>query len=707
MFWFFKILPPLVLLVATLSLPAGAAPSEKRLALVVGNASYKSSRLATTVNDAALVADSLRAACFTVTGGRDLDEGLLRQAFRDFIDRLAKAGPDTVAVVYFAGYGLQLDGENYLLPVDANITEVSDVPRVAVRLSDQTRALAELRLKATFVILDAARKSPPFLSGLALAGGLGWVEPEPNMLIAFNAAPGTVSANDDSGCGQYARALAEMILEGGLPPAWLFDRVRLRVNEQTKGAQVPWDASSIETPLMLFDRGPGAPARADSTERTVGMRSQPMLSLGARDAYLVALTRDTFDAYTDFLADYWQEPTTRQIRALLAVRRENIIWRRSYQANVANAYWSYLEQYPRGPHVADAHRLLAKLGAAVAPAAGFVRIEYDVPPPLPDELQYIERPVIALDDPAFRFEPPPQPPVYFLEPAPDFLNLTPGAPVEAHALPPPKMVSLPPYIVLPAMVVPPPPLTYSGKAREMRARVVSSRENEAPTKKPDGQAVSSISAPDERGLEDRSSSPRSIVSPDPSIRSHSPATVTSSPGDQEEVTSHRPARLLAPSWAALDPAQEEMQPVTGAPALTASLIPFWATDYWEETDPDAKLPWPATNTKPPPAMDAAIASPPTGSPLRGRHTAMGSPRTTERLPSAVSPTTAGPAPQPVRNPPGSTTVVNQASPTSPPRPGASAPSTHLSHLPKRSPGVSPAKPQGSSCQVVNGKPFCL
>ena len=357
----------------------------------------------------------MQAAGFDVIGARDLDGDLLRQTFSDFVDSVRKAGPNAVAAVYFAGYALQLEGENYLVPTDADITQASDVPLRAVRLSEQTQALAALHLKATFIILDAARASPFVLSGQPPASGLAWVEPETNMLIAFNAAPGTVAPDDRDGYGPYAKALAEMIREGGLTPANLFDRVRLRVNELTKGAEVPWDASKIETQFMFLERGPGAPPRADSPAHAAWMRSQPMRSLGVQDAYMVALLRDTFDAYTDFLADYWHDPITKRVRAMLAARREAITWRRSYQANEPDAYWSYLKRYPHGPHTADARRLLTRLGAAIAPPSKFAMMEYDIPSPLPDELEYLERTVLVFNDPAFAFEQLPPSPVYFLE----------------------------------------------------------------------------------------------------------------------------------------------------------------------------------------------------------------------------------------------------------------------------------------------------
>ena len=117
----------------------------------------------------------------------------LRRAFRDFVEKATGSGPDTVAFVYVSGYGLQLEGENYFVPIDAKIARDSDVPAEALRISDYTRPLAALKLKASIVVLDAARANPFAKSGAPLAGGLALVEPEPGMLIAFNAAPGTVA----------------------------------------------------------------------------------------------------------------------------------------------------------------------------------------------------------------------------------------------------------------------------------------------------------------------------------------------------------------------------------------------------------------------------------------------------------------------------------------------------------------------------------
>src|SRR5262249_47307861 len=146
----------------------------------------------------------------------------------------------------------------------------------AIRMSDCIRPLGALKLKASIVVLDAARANPFAKSGPPLAGGLALVEPEPGVLIAFNAAPGTVAPEGQGPYGAYAQALAEMLREGGLPLAGVFDRARLRVNDVTKGAEVPWHASKVETSLVFFERAPDAPPPAVSNEQTAAIRARPI-----------------------------------------------------------------------------------------------------------------------------------------------------------------------------------------------------------------------------------------------------------------------------------------------------------------------------------------------------------------------------------------------------------------------------------------------
>ena len=277
------------------------------------------------------------------------------------------------------------------------------------------------------------------------------------MLIAFNAAPGTVAPAEQGPYGAYAQSLAEMIRTGGLPLPEVFNRVRLRVNEASKGAQVPWDSQKVDAAFTFFERGPDAPA-APPPDQVAAIRSKPVRDLGVQDAYAAVLERDTLPAYEDFLAAYPDDPMAKRVRAIAAARREAITWRRTFRADTPNAYWSYLQRYPRGPHAGDARRRLAILTASLEPPPSFDVIDYDVPPPPPEEFIYIDRPVLAFGDPEFDFVAPPPAPVYYLPPPPDdFVILEPPpAPIGLFILPQPIFVPIPIYVRAPRYVAPPP-----------------------------------------------------------------------------------------------------------------------------------------------------------------------------------------------------------------------------------------------------------
>ena len=374
---------------------AAAQQQEKRIALVVGDGAYAKSPLATAANDAGLIAQTLQAAGFDVVGARDLDGDTLRGSLRDFIQKAQASGPGTVAMVYLSGYGMQLAGENYFIPVDSPLSRDVDIPIEGLRIGDYLRQLASLPLKASIVVLDAARQQPFIEGGQPIASGLALVEPDPHMLIAFNAAPGTVAPNEQGPYGAYAQSLAEMIRTGGLPLPEVFNRVRLRVNDASKGAQVPWDAEKIDVPFAFFDRAPDAPAQAPP-DQAAAMRNRPMRDLGVQDAYAAALERDTLPAYEDFLAAYPGDPLARRVRAIVAARSEAITWLRTYRADTPPAYWSYLRRYPHGPHAFDARRRLAILSAALEPPPSFAMYDYDVQPPPPPDFVVLAPPIVAV-----------------------------------------------------------------------------------------------------------------------------------------------------------------------------------------------------------------------------------------------------------------------------------------------------------------------
>ncbi|RWB74507.1 MAG: peptidase C14 caspase catalytic subunit p20 [Mesorhizobium sp.] len=455
-----KVIGLLVVLIAfTVASATGVlAQQQKRLAFVIGNAAYPSDALVTSANDAGLIAQTLQAAGFDVVGARDVDQESLRGALRDFLAKVSAAGPDATVFVYLAGRGVQFEGENYFLPVDAQIANPADVPLQAMRLSDITKSLAGLPTKVNIVVLDAARPNALPKMSQPLASGLALVDPDPNMLIAFNAAPGTVAPEGKGPYGAYAQALAEMMRDGGLSLDEVFDRTRLRVNEVTQGAEIPWDVSKIDAPFVFFERAPDAPPPKVSEVEERTNRTRAIRDFNAHDAYLAALDRDTMRGYDDFIAAYPHDPMAKRVRAIIAARREAITWRETWLRDTPEAYWSYLERYPHGPHAWDARRRLEHFDAELEPPASFTVIVYDVPPPPEEEIVYVDRPVLYFDDPDFDFEPPPPVDVIFLPPPPpDFVVLPPPPPpVDVYVLPTPVFVPVPVWVRPPRDIVPPP-----------------------------------------------------------------------------------------------------------------------------------------------------------------------------------------------------------------------------------------------------------
>jgi uncharacterized caspase-like protein len=447
--------------------------AEQRFALVIGNDEYRAARLATSANDAGLLADALQSAGFTVTGARNLDQATLRESFREFIGQVSAAGPDAVALVYLAGIGLQFNGENYFVPVDADIQRDVDVPLQAIRISDFTQPLASLPGRVKIVILDAARQNPFAGGNQPLAGGLALVEPMRSMAIAFNAAPGTVAPDEQGPYGAYATSLTEMIAAGGLGLDDLFARLRLRVSDLTQGAEIPWYASQIDGPFFMTELAAGAPP-PPNVMPIADVRAKPIRDFpGVDDAYAAALDRDSIDGYEQFLAVYPNSPYSERIGGMLAVRREAIIWRRCVIADTPQAYWSYLRRYPNGPHVWDARRRLAMLAAAYDPPPDFAYYDFGVPPPPPYELGYVDQPVIIFAGP--RYAPPPPPPLFFLPLRPrEFAVLPPPPPPrERFFLPTPAGPAVPAFVRPPRGVEfhGPPPGAPGGAPGERQQRV--------------------------------------------------------------------------------------------------------------------------------------------------------------------------------------------------------------------------------------------
>lgn len=247
-----------VLLILATWLGTGAALAEKRVALVMGNSAYKNvARLANPANDAALVGGMFRKAGFdTVDIKLDLNVAEMRKALRDFGGKAREAD---VAVVYYAGHGIELDGTNYLIPTDATLETDSDVLDETLPL-DRALFAVEPARQLRLVILDACRDNPfaktmkRTIAARAIGRGLAKVEPNsPNTMIAFAAKAGSTASDGDAKNSPFATALVERLPMPGLDLRKAFGFVRDDVLKTTGYKQEPYVYGSLggdDVPLV-------------------------------------------------------------------------------------------------------------------------------------------------------------------------------------------------------------------------------------------------------------------------------------------------------------------------------------------------------------------------------------------------------------------------------------------------------------------------
>jgi uncharacterized caspase-like protein len=225
--------------------PRNVEITEQRIALVIGNGAYKSDPLDNPVNDARLMARALREAGFQVSLHENLSRNGMVQAARDFGNQL---NDRTIAVLYYAGHGVQLRDRNYLIPVDAQIQSEDEIPINGMDVSLFLNRMAHARSRINIVILDACRNNPFAGSGGPAARGLAQMDAPVGTLLAFATAPGKLAPDNvgPPGNSLYTSLLAKQLLTPGLPVELMFKRVRESVVKGTDALQVPWESSSLQ-----------------------------------------------------------------------------------------------------------------------------------------------------------------------------------------------------------------------------------------------------------------------------------------------------------------------------------------------------------------------------------------------------------------------------------------------------------------------------
>jgi uncharacterized caspase-like protein len=302
-----------------------AMAQDRRVALVIGNAAYKSvTTLQNPVNDSRAIAKSLRSLGFEVVERENVGREGFASAVREYGDKLRGA---SVGLFYFAGHGLQVKGRNYLVPVDADIAREDEVQYRSFDVNEVLDKMDSARTAVNIVVLDACRNNPFARSFKPAQTGLAQMDAPTGTLIAFATAPGSVAQDGDGSNGLYTGALLKHIAAPGVAVEQMFKRVRVDVVNASKNQQVPWESSSLNRDFAFASAAAAKPVAAT-------VAPNPAATVATE----LALDLAFWDAVKD--------------------------------SRSAADYRAYLEQYPGGRFAALA-RVRAAAGAAVpsAPSA--------------------------------------------------------------------------------------------------------------------------------------------------------------------------------------------------------------------------------------------------------------------------------------------------------------------------------------------------
>ena len=227
------------------------APLDVRVALIIGNAAYVNvPALSNSTNDAKSMANIMRKLGFKVFDVIDGDRASMAKAIEQMKTQLN--GQQAVAMLYYAGHGLQLDWHNYMVPVDAKLNSSKDVPNQTIDIESVIKTFKSSNTRMNIIVLDACRDNP--FADKASGKGLAQLDAPPGTYLAFATSPGNVAEDGDesSGNGLFTQFLIKELQK----PATIenvFKRVRLQVRQKSQGRQIPWDSSSLEDDFAFND----------------------------------------------------------------------------------------------------------------------------------------------------------------------------------------------------------------------------------------------------------------------------------------------------------------------------------------------------------------------------------------------------------------------------------------------------------------------
>ncbi|MDE5452239.1 caspase family protein [Bradyrhizobium sp. CSA112] len=402
---------------AALLLGTPSAFAENRLALVIGQSAYRSvPALPNPANDAKAVTQLLTDSGFEVSTASDLSQGQMREVVSEFAGKVAAKGADTVALVFYAGHGLQIDGENFLVPIDIDPKREADIPIQAVRLNDILNTLTSVPSKMRILMLDACRNNP--FPDLKTAGsGLALVDAKvgaPGTFLSFSTSPGAVAEDGSGSNSPYTNALLAAGKEQNIPIEETFKRVRLAVNKVTEGRQTPWDSSSLTEDFRFSGASIAGPKPAAAPKKTVAEWTRDLKGKPVEAANELIVADGTDEAYEAFAGLFPQTALGRLARDWLVRHRRMVAWNNAVLINTASGYRSFLARFPDSDLSATARKLEERLRnrpdftPPVVAGAGAVPQNVALAAPMcPCNVQPPQQPKIKVNVPVKRVEPEP------------------------------------------------------------------------------------------------------------------------------------------------------------------------------------------------------------------------------------------------------------------------------------------------------------
>jgi uncharacterized caspase-like protein len=293
--------------------------NQDRVALVIGNSRYVHvNPLPNAANDARLMTRALRDIGFAVTDGFDLARDGMERQIREF---LRKSGNARVRLFYYAGHGLQVDGRNYLVPVNTKLESASDLSFETVALDTILESL-DVISRTNIIILDACRNNPfaqtfasRFGAGRSVAvlpGLAGYSNLGAGTLIAFSTAPGAVALDGSGANSPFTEALARHMSTPGLEVRQMLTRVRADVAAETQGRQIPWDNSALLGDVYLAGVG-----RVDVGKSGPATPEQPRIGAATPSA-------------------------------------DDVVWGTIKDLGIAAVFEEYVNKFPASPHAREA-----------------------------------------------------------------------------------------------------------------------------------------------------------------------------------------------------------------------------------------------------------------------------------------------------------------------------------------------------------------